>query len=143
MDFLACKTPEMVRKEIGIHFFAYNFIRVIIAEACKKQDEFPWKTSFKRSVQLINSLMPHFLNSGEQKNKMLYAEMMRLMMRNKIGNRPGRVEPRAIKRRPKAFSSLGRPRVVEKIRLMRKIEKRILRNATDEIGFIEPAYALR
>ena len=43
MDMLSCKTPEMVRKEIGIHFLAYNFIRVIIAEACTRHNAIPWK----------------------------------------------------------------------------------------------------
>ena len=143
MDFLTCKTPEMVRKEMGIHFLAYNFIRIIIAEACKKHNALPWRISFKGSVQLIHSFMPHFVNSSEQKNKVLYAELLRLIIQNKIGNRPGRVEPRAVKRRPKAFPSLSKPRIIEKMELMKKIEKRILRNVAAEGNFIESAYALR
>ena len=129
MDFLSCKTPEMVRKEIGIHFLAYNFIRIIMAEACEKYDAIPSKISFKGAVQQINSFSPYFLSESEEKNKILYAKMLKLIVQNKIGNRPGRIEPRAVKRRPKAFPSLSRPRSVEQNRLMRKIEKRILRNA--------------
>ena len=87
--------------------------------------------------------MPHFVNASEQKNKVLYAELLRLIIQNKIGNRPGRVEPRAVKRRPKAFPFLSKPRVVERVRLLRKIEKRILRNVADEANLIESAYALR
>ena len=30
MDMLSCKTPSMVLKEIGIHFLAYNGIRLIM-----------------------------------------------------------------------------------------------------------------
>lgn len=129
MDFLSCKTPEMVRKEIGIHFLAYNFIRIMMAEACEEHHALPWKISFKGSVQLINSFMPYFLNSKERKNEMMYTELLKLIVKNKIGNRPGRVEPRAVKRRPKAFPSLCKPRAVEKKRLMRKIEKMMLKNA--------------
>jgi len=143
MDFLSCKTPEMVRKEIGIHFLAYNFIRIIIAMACEKHNELAWKISFKGTVQLMNSFMPHFINSNEEKNKILYAEMLKLIIKNKVGNRPGRVEPRAVKRRPKAFPSLSKPRVVEKMKLMRKIEKRILRNVMAEYAIIEQHYPLR
>lgn len=130
MDFLSCKTPEMVRKEIGIHFLAYNFIRIIMAEACEKHNAIPSKISFKGSVQHINTFTPYFLNSSKEKNKILYAEMLALIVQTKIGNRPGRVEPRAVKRRPKAFPSLRRPRSIEKERLMRKIEKMILKNAS-------------
>ena len=36
MDMLSCKSPEMVKKEIGVHLLAYNIIRIIIAEACQK-----------------------------------------------------------------------------------------------------------
>lgn len=129
MDMLSCKTPEMVRKEIGIHFLAYNFIRIIMAEACVKHNAIPWKISFKGTLQLLNEFMPHFLNSSAIKNKMMYAEMLMLIVKNKVGNRPGRVEPRVIKQRPKPFPTLNRPRILEKERLMRKIKKMISRNA--------------
>lgn len=129
MDMLSCKTPEMVRKEIGIHFLAYNFIRIIMAEACTIHDAIPWKVSFKGSVQLLNEFMPHFLNASPGRNKTMYAEMLFLIVRNEIGNRPGRIEPRLIKQRPKPFPTLNRPRIIEKIRLVKKIKKMILRNA--------------
>ena len=46
---LSCKTPAMVRKEIGIHFLAYNCIRLIMAEACVKHDAFPMCLAFLNS----------------------------------------------------------------------------------------------
>lgn len=143
MDFLSCKTPEMVRKEIGIHFLAYNFIRIIIAMACEKHNVIPRKISFKGTVQLVHSFMPYFANSDAEKNKMLYTEMLKLITENTVGNRPGRVEPRAVKRRPKAFPSLRKPRVVEKIKLLKKIEKRILKNTVAAGGVISSVYLLR
>ena len=126
MDMLSCKTPDMVKKEIGIHFLAYNFIRVIIAEACKKHDALPWQVSFKGTIQLLSEFMPHFLNSTESMNKILYTELLRLIVKNKVGNRPGRVEPRAVKQRPKPFPRLKRSRTIEKKRLIKKMEKMIL-----------------
>jgi hypothetical protein len=129
MDMLSCKTPDMVKKEIGIHFLAYNVIRIIMAEACAAHSAIPWKISFKGTVQLLNEFMPHFLNSSNRKNKILYAEMLMLIVKNKTGNRPGRVEPRVIKQRQKPFPTLNRPRIVEKEKLMRKIKKMISRNA--------------
>lgn len=129
MDMLSCKTPERVRKEIGIHFLAYNFIRVIMAEACSQHDAMPNQISFKGTVQLLNEMMPHFLNADTNKNKRMYAELLKQIVKNKVGNRPGRIEPRVVKRRRKPFPALNRPRIVEKKRLMKKIEKMILRNA--------------
>ena len=76
MDMLSCKTPSMVLKEIGIHFLAYNGIRLIMAEACVKHDALPWQVSFKGTVQLIDEFMPHFLNSSDEKSEKLYNELI-------------------------------------------------------------------
>jgi Transposase DDE domain len=129
MDMLSCKTPEMVRKEIGIHFLAYNFIRIIMSEACGQHNALPNQISFKGTVQLLNNMMPHFLNSGKTRNKIMYAELLRKIVKNKVGNRPGRIEPRAVKRRRKPFPALNRPRIVEKEKLRKRIEKMILKSA--------------
>ncbi len=129
MDMLSCKTPDMVIKEIGTHFLAYNFIRILMAEACEAHGALPWQVSFKGTVQLLNEFMPYFLNSNKNQNQIMYNELLALIVKNKVGNRPGRMEPRAVKQRPKPFPRLKKPRIVEKARLMRKIEKRLLKDA--------------
>lgn len=130
MDMASCKTPEMVKKEIGIHFLAYNFIRTIMAEACLHQNISPNQISFKGTIQLLNKFMPYFISSNKKINALMYAELLIKIVTNKIGNRPGRVEPRAVKRRPKPYDMLTRPRHVEKSWLVGKIERRTLRYAS-------------
>ncbi len=127
MDMLSCKTPEMVRKEIGIHLLAYNFIRIIIAKACYEYGVNPWEISFKGSVQLLNEFIPYFISSNQVSNHKMYIEMLKLIVQNKVGNRPDRVEPRLVKQRPKPFPALKRNRAIEKEKLLRKINKRILK----------------
>lgn len=129
MDMLSCKTPEMVVKEIGIHFLAYNFIRVIMAEACIEHEAIPISISFKGALQLLNKFMPYFIRSSREKNKILYDGLLKKIVNNTIGNRPGRVEPRAVKRRAKPFDTLNRPRSIEKAKLMRRMKKNILKYA--------------
>jgi len=129
MEMLSCKTPEMVRKEIGIHLLAYNFIRIMMAGACANHGALPWQISFKGTVQLLNEFMPVFICSGVKKNKMLYKKLLALIVKNKVGNRSGRIEPRMIKQRQKAFPKLNKPRNVEKKRMLKKIEKMLSRNA--------------
>ncbi len=119
----------MVMKEVGIHLLAYNFIRIIMAEACQIYDSVPRETSFKGTVQLLNSFMPYFSVADKIDNERMYAKMLSLIVKNKIGNRPGRIEPRAVKLRPKPFKLLNMPRSIEKIRIKRIIEKRILKYA--------------
>ena len=122
MNILSCKTPEMVRKEIGIHFLAYNIIRIIMAEACSKYGSNPNCVSFKGTIQLLNACMPYFIQ-GQISNDVLYDFMLRSLVKNKVGNRPGRCEPRVVKRRSKPFRTLKKPRHIEKERLISKMEK--------------------
>lgn len=129
MDILSCKTPAMVRKEIGIHLLAYNFIRIIMAEACAKYNALPWKISFKGTMQLINVFMPHFINSSTKRNKILYNELLKMIVENKVGNRPGRVEPRMTKQRRESFPALNSPRFIEREKIIKKMERRGLRMA--------------
>lgn len=110
MDMLSCKTPTMIRKETSIHFLAYNFIRIIMAEACSKYSGIPNQASFKGTVQLINQFMPFLLKGGDSK-KETYAKLLSLIVKNKVGNRPGRSEPRMVKRRRKPFPLLHRSRM--------------------------------
>lgn len=127
MDMLSCKSPAMVKKEVGIHFLGYNLIRVLVAEACIKYGGMPNKISFKGTVQLLNHFAPRFSKVSRSRTKTLYSELLKAIVRNKVGNRPGRVEPRAIKRRGKPFPLLNKPRVILKKRLMRKLEKTLLK----------------
>jgi len=125
MDMLSCKTPSMVRKEIGIHFLAYNIIRIMIAEACNKYCEIPNQISFKGTVQIINQFMP-ILSNNRGADNLIFENMLRLIVKNKIGNRPGRQEPRAVKRRRKPFPLLHVKRDIAKMRLEKQRNKMLL-----------------
>lgn len=129
MDMLSCKTPDMILKEMGIHFLAYNIIRTIIAEACQKNKGRPFQISFKGTIQLLNSYIPLFIKSTPSVNQKLYSQLLILITKNQIGNRAGRVEPRKIKQRSKPFSILNVPRLIEKNRIKNKIEKQFQKYA--------------
>ncbi len=112
MDILRCKTPEMIRKEILMHFIAYNCIRRLMYEAAEEADLEVRLVSFKGSVQALRNWGPH-LNQA----KISIAERFRLvsdlydaMTNTPIRQRPGRSEPRCIKRRPKSYQLLTAPR---------------------------------
>lgn len=128
MEMLSCKTPDMVRKEIGMHFLAYNVIRIMIAEACNRHDGVPNRISFKGTVQIVNKFMPYF-SKNRTSNKLIFEQMLLLIIKNKIGNRPGRQEPRAVKRRRKPFPLLHVKRDITKLKLRIKQEKMLLKEA--------------
>jgi hypothetical protein len=110
MDVLRCKTPEMVRKEIWAHLLAYNLIRKVMVQAAEKSKAEPWTISFKATLQTLKAFALPLLTCAKSKLPEVIEEMLQAIARHSVGNRPGRVEPRALKRRPKPYDLLNKPR---------------------------------
>tara|TARA_R110002072_G_scaffold302830_1_gene489029 strand:+ start:249 stop:626 length:378 start_codon:yes stop_codon:yes gene_type:complete len=106
MNVLSCKTPEMVRKEIWVYLLAYNLIRLMIAQSALMADIRPRCISFKHCLQLWLAWVQRTSTWDDEQLQTLFL----LMAQQQVGKRPGRIEPRAVKRRPKAFPLLTRPR---------------------------------
>lgn len=116
MEFLSCKTPEMVTKEIWAYILAYNLVRELIARAAKKYHLEPRQISFTGAVQAFSVYAP-VIGIVPERTEALFNAMLAAIAYNRIGNRPGRREPRAKKRRPKAQPLLKEPRAQAKKRL--------------------------
>lgn len=108
MGILRGKTPSMVRKEIWMHILAYNLIRKVIAQAAFIYNKKPRQFSFKVCLQAIMAFRCYGILI-ESKNEM-YMALLKAITYKVVGNRPGRSEPRRLKRRPKNYSLLVRPR---------------------------------
>jgi len=69
----------------------------------------PRQISFKHTVQLWIAWAEqgHGVEDGTQ----LYA-LFALIAQQRVGDRPGRIEPRAVKRRPKTYPLLTQPRAL-------------------------------
>jgi hypothetical protein len=110
MDVLRCKTPEMVRKEIGMTLAAYNLIRALMARAAKRHDRKPRQLSFKGALQSLLEFAGELRESSAKKRNWLWEIILEGIAHDEVGNRPDRVEPRARKRRPKPYPLLTKPR---------------------------------
>jgi predicted nucleic acid-binding Zn ribbon protein len=99
-------------------------VRTIIVEACIANPAIPWQISFKSTLQLLNQFTPRFSLLEPLKKYNLYAQMLRLIVTNKIGKRPGRIEPRAVKQRSKSFPTL-RNRQLERQKILQQRNKRM------------------
>jgi len=110
MDVLRCKTPEMVRKEIWMHLLAYNLIRGVMARAAEGHDKEPRQLSFKGTLQTMTAFQDALRQATPTDRRGLLKEMLRAIARHRVGDRFGRVEPRANKRRPKPQRLLMEPR---------------------------------
>lgn len=114
MNILSCKTPDMALKEIWVYLLAYNLIRLLMAQSAFVAGTLPRNLSFKHCLQLWLLWGRQGDSTTEEQLYTLYA----FMAEQRVGNRPGRIEPRAVKRRPKAYPLLTvpRPEAREKVR---------------------------
>jgi len=102
MDRLSCKSASMVRKELWVYFLGYNLVRGVMAQSARAFGEL---LSLEAGQSVAESL----------------ARLWKAVGTHRVGNRPDRVEPRAIKRRKKDVPQLKEPR--------QHAQQRLLRNA--------------
>jgi hypothetical protein len=115
MDVLRCKTPEMVRKEIWAHLLAYNLLRTVMAVAAAENGIEPRQVSFKGAKQAVTAFAPKIEAARPEGRAALIDTLLRTIAYHRVGNRPGRWEPRARKRRPKPGVRLMQPRAEAKL----------------------------
>lgn len=114
MDILRCKTPDMVHKEIWTHLLAYNLLRTVIAVAANENDIEPREVSFKGAKQALTAFAPKIEAAQPEDRGPLIDAMLTTIAYHRVGDRPGRWEPRARKRRPKPAARLTQPRHIAK-----------------------------
>ena len=114
MEVLSCQTPQMNEKQLWVHLLAYNVIRLLMAQAASIAGVDPRVLSFKHTVQLWTEWVSRGLSATKDCGR-----LFTLIAQCRVGNRPGRIEPRMRKRRPKPFPWLKVPRAQAR----RKIER--------------------
>ena len=118
MDVLRCKTPAMVRKEIWMHLLAYNLVRKLMAQAAATAGVCPRDISFKGTLQTLMAFAAVGWSCPRRRNA-LYPAILRAVATHRVNDRPDRVEPRAVKRRPKKQIYLNEPRTIARARLLK------------------------
>ena len=108
-DLLRCTWPEMVRTELWVALMAYNMIRRTMLDAALAAEVPPRQLSFAHALQLTAASWIVALTARDQ-SAAIVAAVIQGMQRPLVGRRPHRVEPRAIKRRPKPHDILTKPR---------------------------------
>ncbi len=104
----------MALKEIWVTFLAYNLIRLLMAQSALLADLLPRQLSFKHTLQLWiawSQISPRHYDDEELGNLFI------LIAQQQVGKRHGRIEPRAVKRRPKPFPLLMKPRIKARERI--------------------------
>jgi len=121
MDVLRSKTVDVIHKEILMHLLAYNLIRALLWQASLAHGRPLHRLSFAGAVQRLHVMVPYlWLFAGTPRATHLYTMLLEWIARDMLPCRPGRIEPRAVKRRPKPYDRLNRPRHELRAALLRQ-----------------------
>lgn len=110
MEILRCKTPDMVCKEIAVHFLAYNLVRAVMAQSATISNLLIHQLSFKGAMQMVNAFGDIMRHCPQGRTEVNHAVLIGGIAKMKLPCRPDRIEPRAVKRRPKVQDLLTKPR---------------------------------
>jgi len=115
MEVLRCQSPRMLHKELEMFFIAYNLIRCLMVQAGAINDVELDRMSFKGTVDSVRQFSLAIAQArSKRKQTQLIVELLEVIARDEVPHRPDRREPRAIKRRPKPYQLLNRPRLAMK-----------------------------
>jgi putative transposase len=110
MDDLRGKSPAMIRREILVHWLAYNLLRKVMAQAAVTYRVLPRELSFAGALAAVAAAWDHATLASPDRRVALAGIQWSLIAWYHVGDRPNRIEPRAIKRRPKSHKLLTKPR---------------------------------
>ncbi len=108
MEHLAVCSPQMIARSLAMHLLAYQLIRGLMQEAALSWDVPLARISFQGTMDAARSFGQALLRARTRRERgQLLAELLRVLAADGVPERPGRREPRALKRRPKRFPRLN------------------------------------
>lgn len=110
MDILRTQSAAMADKEIAVHLLAYNLVCALMVRAAAGSGRCPRTLSFKGTVQLYLAFEQQIRFSAGAELTVMTAHLLAGIAQLRLPVRPGRIEPHAIKRRPKSHQLLTIPR---------------------------------
>jgi hypothetical protein len=107
----------MVRKEVWMHWLGYNLARKVLAQAAAAGQVRPRQLSFAGAVQTLNAFRWLLTAGADDVGERLVRVLLLAVAAHRVGDRPGRVEPREVKRRQKV-KLMTRPRAQRRAELL-------------------------
>jgi hypothetical protein len=108
LDHLRCKSPEMMAREFWVTLLAYNLVRWVCAQAACVHKKLARQMSFTIAC---NTLLSQWLMPPEAFIRRRLGQYQLLQIAsNEVADRPGRIEPRVVKRRRRKYPLMTKPR---------------------------------
>jgi len=109
-NVLRSKTVDGVHKELAAKIMALNLVRWLMLQAASRHQRQPDRLSFALAQRLAVTYSLRMSQAPVGRLRSLHDEMLDAMARSIVPYRPGRVEPRAIRREPRHYERLKIPR---------------------------------
>jgi Transposase DDE domain len=128
MESLRSRSPEMAQRELFMRLIAHNLIRCAMAQAAAEHNVPLERISFKGSLDSVRQFSQAMAQAkSRKKREQLWTELLRTLASDLVAERPGRREPRAVKRQKHKYPRLVGPRRKFRGRLKRGDRRKISR----------------
>ena len=108
LDQLRGRSPEMVQKELYARLIAHNLIRCLVAQAATEHHVALERISFKGSLDALRHFSQAMARArSKKKRRELWTELLATLAADLVPERPGRREPRAVKRKKNKYPRLN------------------------------------
>lgn len=124
LEHLSCKTPEMVERELWVHMLGYNLIRKVAAQVASSHGMHPREISFTATRQALDASWMQWTTATSVQRVRQGEQMLKTLSQAKVGDRPNRHEPRAVKRPKDKYDKLKEPRSEAKAKLQKRKPKK-------------------
>lgn len=127
MEMLNCQSPEMLEKELLVFLTAHNLLRWMMAQAALRGGVNLERISFKGALDAFRQWSVGLVQvrgvGRKRRQAELWHQLLQTLVADLVPLRPGRKEPRAVKKRSK-YPTLDCPRHLFRERLSRNARRR-------------------
>jgi hypothetical protein len=111
MEMLRSHSPAMVQKELYARLIGHNLVRWTMGQAAREHGVALERISFKGTLDGLRQFGQGMSQArSKRKRQALWTGLLRTLAADQVPARPGRREPRAIKRRKRKYPRLDTPR---------------------------------
>jgi hypothetical protein len=111
IEQLRCKTPAMVERELLVALIGHNLVRWLMAEVARRHEVNMERVSFKGALDALRQFTQAMSQARSAKRRgELWDQMLQTLAQDLVPERPGRREPRAVKRQHRKYPALSTTR---------------------------------
>ena len=106
MNVVPSKTAKGVRYDVAATILAHNLVWTLIHQAANETGAPAGRISFAGAIKTVLAYSGPLRDAAPLRREQLYCQMLRNIARNRNRDRPGRIEPRLLKRQTRRYGFL-------------------------------------